>query len=153
MTIARQKTLHFIQPRPTKNSVSACQLVVAYESSVKFGGFSAGYDWRIVCLHFPLLHCVLAVTLASPPLPDSSGFTLFCYLLPSFFLLTPSSSVSLTFQCNPLLLVKSLIGARQCSIQLSANTLIVGPLCKNVNMMRTLSKNVHIRHRDARKTK
>lgn len=94
------------QTHPSKHSL----VLVVYESTVTFGSFSAGYDGRtyfvFARLRSPLLHCVLAVTLASFSPHDSSGFSLFCYLLPCFPLSTPSFSISLTFQCNSCCSVK-----------------------------------------------
>ena len=154
--LSRDRRLHTHHPplvRPRPSQTSERSPVVPYDSGVKSGGFSVSYDWRTVCLHFPLLHCVLAVTLASPPPP--------WLIRIHSTLLSPS----LLFPPYPLLFCLSHIPVQPAAVgkepdrsetvqhSASAHTLIVGPLCKNVNTMRTQSKNVHIRHGDVRKTK
>lgn len=128
------------QTHPSKHSL----VLVVYESTVTFGSFSAGYDGRtyfvFARLRSPLLHCVLAVTLASFSPHDSSGFSLFCYLLPCFPLSTPSFSISLTFQCNSCCSVKKKEATadwrwdREQAFSFLQKHLFLSSVQKNVNM-------------------
>lgn len=67
--------------------------LVCYEGRTSFSMCSSSLSAASLCFG-----CHTGIIL--PPC-DSSGFSQVCYLLPCFSLLTPSLSVSLTFQCRP----------------------------------------------------
>lgn len=116
-----------------------------------------GFVFLFACLHSPLLHCVLAVTLASFCPHDSSGFyfVIFCpafsFLPPLSLPLSHSSAIPAVCEKKP----PQLTGARDTE-QHSAfckHTRSYRRCKKYVNMTRARCKNVLIWYRDVRKTK